>query len=112
MIRAVDGHQPFWDPAQVPVPWLGPEHGSIARAFTPEELEPLREEASVGQTVLVQSACLDADTDAMLVHAHHFDWVGAVVVWLPLASREATAVRLDHLAGEPKVRGVRHLIHD
>lgn len=112
MIQAVDAHQHFWDPAQVPVPWLGPGHGPIARAFTPEDLAPLREEAAVGQTVLVQSACLDADTDAMLVHAHRFDWVGAVVVWLPLASREATASRLEQLADEPKVRGVRHLIHD
>jgi L-fucono-1,5-lactonase len=112
MIRAVDAHQHFWDPAQVPVPWLGPEHGTIARAFTPEDLEPLREEAYVGQTVLVQSACLDADTDAMLAHARRYAWIGAVVVWLPLESREATATLLAHLAAEPKVRGVRHLIHD
>jgi L-fuconolactonase len=112
MIRAVDAHQHFWDPAQVPLSWLGAEHGPIARAFTPQDLAPLREESSVGQTVLVQSACLDADTDAMLVHAHRHDWVGAVVVWLPLASPQATASRLEQLAPEKKVRGVRHLIHD
>jgi L-fuconolactonase len=112
MIRAVDGHQHFWDPARVPLPWLRPEHEPIARAFAPADLDALRPVAGVGRTVLVQSACLDEDTDAMFAHARRHEWIGAVVAWLPLESRERTAERLDELVNEPKLRGVRHLIHD
>jgi L-fuconolactonase len=112
MISAVDGHQHFWDPQRVPLPWLRPEHEPIARAFTPADLEPLLREANVQRTILVQSACLDADTELMLEHARTVDWIAAVVAWLPLESPTRTARRLEELGGEPKLRGVRHLIHD
>lgn len=109
---AVDGHQHFWDPQRVPLPWLRPEHAAIARAFEPPELAPLLEASGVERTVLVQSACLDADTDLMLAHAARYEWIAAVVAWVPLDDPLRAAERLDELAAEPKVRGVRHLIHD
>jgi L-fuconolactonase len=112
MIAAVDGHQHFWDLRRVPLPWLRPEHEPIARAFAPDDLEPLMREANVERTILVQSACLDADTDLMFEHARAVDWIAAVVAWLPLESPARTKRRLEELLREPKLRGVRHLIHD
>jgi L-fucono-1,5-lactonase len=109
---AVDGHQHFWDPSHVPLPWLGPEHAAIARAFDPEELEPQLAASNVAATILVQSACSDEDTDFMFEHARRHDWIAAVVAWLPLLHPERTATRLDELRAEPKLRGIRHLIHD
>jgi L-fuconolactonase len=109
---AIDGHQHFWDPSHVPLPWLGPEHAAIARAFDPEELEPQLAASNVAATILVQSACSDEDTDFMFEHARRHDWIAAVVAWLPLLDPDRTATRLDELRAEPKLRGIRHLIHD
>jgi L-fuconolactonase len=112
IFSAVDGHQHFWNPARVPLPWLTDAHASIARAFAPEDLEPLLGAAGVGQTILVQSACSDEDTDAILEHASGHDWIAAVVAWVPLDAPERAAARLDELVRHPKLRGIRHLIHD
>jgi L-fuconolactonase len=109
---AVDGHQHFWDPVRSPLPWLTEEHAAIARAFEPAELEPQLKDAGVEATILVQSACHDADTDAMLERAREHDWITAVVGWVPLLDPARAANRLDELASEPKLRGIRHLIHD
>jgi L-fuconolactonase len=111
-LSAIDGHQHFWDPARVPLPWLKPEHAPIARAFDPDELEPQLAASNVGATIVVQSACSDEDTDLMFEHAERYDWIAAVVAWLPLQDPDLAAARLDQLKAEPKLRGVRHLIHD
>jgi L-fuconolactonase len=108
----IDGHQHFWDPARVALPWLKPEHDAIARAFEPDDLAPLMRAAGVERTVLVQSACSDEDTDLMLEHARRHDWIAAIVAWVDLQRPERAAARLDQLAAEPRVRGIRHLIHD
>ena len=112
MIRGVDAHHHFWDTRRVPLPWLRPAHAAIAGPFTPDGLAPELGPAGIDRTILVQSANLAADTDAMLEHARRHAWIAAVVAWLPLREPEHTRERLAELAGEPKVRGVRHLIHD
>ena len=113
MTAGVDAHVHLWDPARVPLPWLRPdEHAAIDRAFGPDDLERLLPAAGVTRAILVQSACSDADTDLMLELARGHDWLAGLVVWLPLLEPSRTAARLEELADEPKVRGVRHLIHD
>lgn len=108
----VDGHQHFWDPARVPLPWLKPEHEPIAHAFGPADLDPLRRAARIERTILVQSACSDEDTDFMFEHAARHDWISAVVGWIRLEDPEEAAARLEVLREQPKLRGIRHLSHD
>jgi L-fuconolactonase len=112
MTLAIDAHQHFWNTSRVPLPWLREEHAPIAGPHGPADLEPLLGPARVGRTILVQSACSDADTDSMFEHVERHDWIAGVVAWLPLESPARTAARLDVLSGRPKLRGVRHLIHD
>jgi L-fuconolactonase len=109
---AVDGHQHFWNLDTGPLPWMRPEHAAIARTFTPEELRPLLDAEGIAQTILVQAACSDEDTDAMFEHAARHDWIAAVVAWVPLLEPERASARLDELSSQPKLRGIRHLIHD
>jgi L-fuconolactonase len=111
-MAAVDAHQHFWDTRRVTLPWLTAEHARIAGPFEPADLKPLMIRAGVERTVLVQSACSDEDTDLMLEHAAAHDWIGAVVAWVDLQTPARAAARLDELAAEPRVRGIRHLIHD
>src|SRR5438477_12507175 len=78
---AIDGHQHFWNPERVPLPWLRPEHAAVAGRFEPPELEPHLRAAGIERTVLVQAVGSDDDTDYMLEHAARHDWIGGVVAW-------------------------------
>jgi L-fucono-1,5-lactonase len=107
----VDTHQHFWNPDRIPQPWMTAEHAAIDRIFEPPDLEPLLAECGVRQTVLVQSAASDEDTDYMFEVAEGVAWVGAIVGWCRLDDPAAASRRLDELQAHPKLRGVRHLIH-
>lgn len=108
----VDAHQHFWDLEREPMPWMRPEHAAIARSFEPGDLRPLLDACGIDTTILVQAACTDTDTDAMFEQAAAQPWIGAVTAWVDLASPERARARLDELATRPKLRGIRHLIHE
>ena len=108
----VDAHHHFWNPAREPMPWMQPDHAAIDRAFAPDDLKPLIAACGIASTVLVQAACSDADTNSMLVQARRHEWIGAVTAWVALEVPGVARARLDELATEPKLRGIRHLIHD
>ena len=48
----------------------------------------------------------------MFAQAAEHPWIGAVTAWVDLVSPERTRSRLDALASEPELRGIRHLIHE
>ena len=108
----IDAHQHVWDLASAEYPWLGPEQGSINRTIGFDELAPQLVAAGVDHTVLVQSADNDADTDHMLMTAALHQQVSGVVGYVPLDRPDEAARRLDELAVNPLVVGVRNLIHD
>jgi L-fuconolactonase len=109
----VDAHQHFWDLDRVDYPWLVPAHGPIYRTFQPPELEPQLRAAGIDRTVLVQAANSFEDTDAMLEQAGRYEWIGAVVGWVPLDVPAATSRALDEkYLRDPHFRGVRHLNHE
>ena len=91
---------------------MTPEHAVIARDFDPSDLRPLLDACGIDRTILVQSACTDRDTDAMLTQAAEHDWIAAVTAWVDLLSPVTAEARLGVLAGQPALRGVRHLIHE
>ena len=108
----VDSHQHFWNLKREPMPWMGPAHAAIARTFEPADLRPLLDECRIDSTILVQATCTDADTDAMFEQADANAWIGAVTAWVDLTSSHRARARLDRLAQRPKLRGIRHLIHE
>ncbi len=109
----VDSHQHFWDPEKGAYPWLVPEYGPIYRAFSPSELEPQLVAAGIDRTVLVQAANSYADTDSMLAQAAAYDWIGAVVGWVPLEDPAESARVLDETyTANPWFKGIRHLNHE
>jgi L-fuconolactonase len=108
----VDAHHHFWNLEREALPWMTAGHGLIRRTFEPDDLEPLLRRAGVSQTVLVQAACSDSDTDSMFEHAAAHAWIGGVVAWIDLRSPPRALERLGELSQQPKLRGIRHLIHD
>jgi L-fuconolactonase len=108
----IDTHQHFWNLRREPMPWMRADHATIARDFEPADLRPLLDACGIDRTVLVQSACTDGDTDAMFAQAAEHDWIAAVTAWVDLLSPASAAARLDVLALQPALRGIRHLIHE
>ena len=84
----------------------------IRRSFGPADLKPLLDRNGIDAVVLVQGACLDSDTDYLCEESARQEWIAAVTVWLPLDDPPRSRLRLAALQEWPKVRGVRHLIHD
>jgi L-fuconolactonase len=107
----IDAHAHLWDPARVALPWLSAD-SPLARAFEPDELAAHLEREDIDGVILVQSANSDEDTDGMLDHAREHAWIAAVIGWVALGDPLRARARLDQLAEEPKLRGIRHLIHD
>jgi L-fuconolactonase len=108
----VDAHQHFWNMSKTDYPWLVPEYGPIYADFFPRDLEPQLKAAGIDQTVLVQSMNSFEDTASMLTQAEDFDWIGAVIGWVPLLDHAAERKALDRYSKHPKFRGIRHLIHE
>lgn len=108
----IDAHQHFWNLAKVEYPWLGPDAGPIYRTFEPAELLPQLRAAGIDKTVLVQSANNTEDTISMLTQAEDYDWIGAVVGWVPLLDPDRTGRLLERYSRHPRFRGMRHLIHN
>ena len=94
------------------MPWMTPEHATIARDFDPSDLRPLLDASGIDRTILVQSACTDGDTDAMFAQAAEHSWIAGVTAWVDLRSCATAEARLDVLASRPALRGIRHLIHE
>jgi len=108
----IDTHQHFWNLERVDYPWLVPAYGPLYRTYEAPELEPQLRSAGIDRTVVVQSANSYADTDYMLEQADRYDWIGAVIGWIPLLDPAEAGRALDRYAQHPKFRGMRHLIHE
>lgn len=108
----VDTHLHLWDLDRSPYRWITPAHGPLHTTIGPDRAATELKRAGVPRAVLVQADDTDADTDFMLEVSHREPWVAGVVGWVRLDDPPTAAARLDELAGEPALRGIRHLVHD
>jgi L-fuconolactonase len=108
----IDAHQHVWDLDRAAYPWLGPETPVWNRTFTFGELKPQLARNGITGTVLVQSADNDDDTELMLAVADEHAEVAGIVVYVPLDRPDEAATRLTQLRKDPRVVGVRNLIHN
>jgi L-fuconolactonase len=108
----IDAHLHLWDLDRVDYPWLTPALGSINRTFTFGEIDPQLDRAGVDGTVLVQAANSMADSASMFAVARAQPRVAGVVAWVDLLRPAVAGAQLDEWADEPKLVGIRHLIHD
>jgi L-fuconolactonase len=109
-MTVIDAHLHLWDPADGYV-WLARVAEGLRRPITAEEAEAALAAAGVDAAVLVQADDTAADTDRMLAAARE-PWVAGVVGWVPLDDEARAAAELERRAADPKLRGIRHLVHD
>ncbi|MFV0427785.1 MAG: amidohydrolase family protein [Beutenbergiaceae bacterium] len=108
----IDAHQHVWDKTRAEYTWLDESSGPINRAIGFPELEPELADAGVDLTVLVQSADNAEDTALMVETADAHPKVAAIVGWVPLERPEEAAQMLQTWHADPRMVGVRNLIHD
>jgi L-fuconolactonase len=83
----------------------------IRRDFLPEDLETEIGNAGVDGVVSVQARQKTEETDWLLGLAKEHDFIRGVVGWVPLASPHVGS-DLERLAGDPKLKSLRHVLQD
>lgn len=107
----IDAHQHVWRLARGDYGWLTPELGAIFRDFGPDDLAPLLAAHGIDRTILVQAAPTEAETEFLLETARHTGFVAGVVGWSDFDAPDA-AERIERLAEEPLLVGLRPMVHD
>lgn len=107
----IDAHQHFWRLDRGDYGWLTPDLTPLYRDFLPADLEPLRRNAGIRGTVLVQAAPTTAETRFLLGLADTTPWIAGVVGWVDLEEADAPK-QLAALREAPAFLGVRPMIQD
>jgi len=108
MIR-VDAHHHVWRLDRGDYHWLTPDM-PIYRDYSLDDLRPLLD--GIDGTVLVQAAPTEAETEYLLTVARESrGLVKGVVGWTDLTAPDA-AKRIETLAKDPLIRGLRPMLQD
>jgi L-fucono-1,5-lactonase len=108
----IDAHLHIWDLERSEYAWLTPGLGELYATFTPEQARTELQAAGVESAVLVQAEDSERDTDLMLEAAARHPWIAGVVGWVQLDEPATAERQLDRRRAEPRLCGVRHLVHD
>ncbi len=107
----IDTHQHFWKYNERDYGWMGPGMESLKQDRLPCHLKPLLQETAIDGTVCVQARqCLE-ETQFLLRLADENTFIKGVVGWVDLRSPQLE-LQLERFCYHPKLRGVRHVVHD
>ncbi|HUT28955.1 MAG TPA: amidohydrolase family protein [Sedimentisphaerales bacterium] len=107
----IDTHQHFWKYNERDYGWMGAPMESLRRDRLPADLRPLLKKAGIDGTVAVQARQCVEETEFLLRLADENPFIKGVVGWVDLCSPQLH-VQLESLCYHPKLRGVRHVLHD
>jgi L-fuconolactonase len=107
----IDAHHHLWRYSQEQYPWMLAGMECIRRDFLLPELESATGEAGINGTVAVQARQSIEETKWLLDLAAAGPLIRGVVGWVPLIQADV-ATHLEAFAGDAKLKGVRHVLHD
>jgi L-fuconolactonase len=107
----IDAHQHFWDLARLDYPWMPPGESVLRKNYLPEDLAPILDANRFDGTVVVQANVVIEETWWLLDLAAQYELIRGVVAWVDLTDAEIGHT-LDRCQRHPKLKGVRHLVHD
>ena len=108
----IDAHHHLWKYSAAAYGWISPEMRAIRRDFLPADLEKLMHYFGIEGTVAVQARQTLEETAWLLELARAHPLMRGVVGWVPLTEGAGVRRHLERFAGDRKLRGVRHVIHD
>ena len=110
-VPMIDAHQHFWRYEPGEYGWIDDSMVAIRRDFLPADLKRAASGTGISGVVSVQARQSTRETAWLLELASNDPFISAVVGWVSLASPGIEA-ELERLAGETKLRGVRHVLQD
>lgn len=107
----IDAHQHLWRYLPPGPTWMADGMEVLRRDFILEDLREVTNEAGVAGTIVVETERTIEETEWMCGVAATSDLIRGVVGWAPLTSPTVFS-ELETLASLPKIRAMRHPIHD
>ncbi|MFK7742437.1 MAG: amidohydrolase [Planctomycetota bacterium] len=112
----IDAHQHFWRYRAADYPWIDGSMQAIARDFLPEHLVPELAQANMDGCIAVQARHSEEETEFLLGLARASASAGGpqvrgVVGWTDLLADDVDE-KLEALAADPKLVGLRHIVQD
>jgi L-fuconolactonase len=107
----IDAHHHLWRYRHQDYPWMSDGMEALRRDYLVADLEEVVRSAGVTGTLVVQARQTTQETEWLSGIAAQSELIRGVVGWAPLASSNA-ARELERLAELPKLRGMRHVLHD
>jgi L-fuconolactonase len=109
--KCIDAHHHLWRYVPAEYPWMTGGMEILQRDFLMGDLKAVTAAAGITGTVVVEAARRVEETIWLAQIAASEDLIRGVVGWAPLTDPRI-AVDLERLAHLPKVKGMRHAIHD
>ncbi len=107
----LDAHQHFWIYNRDEYRWMDERHEAIRNDFLPSDLLPLLQQLEFDGSIVVQARQSIEETEWLLSLAKKNSFIKGVVGWLDLCSDNIDA-QLQKYSINPKLKGVRHVVHD
>ncbi|MEM1095534.1 MAG: amidohydrolase family protein [Bacteroidota bacterium] len=107
----IDAHHHVWRYTPEEFGWIDESMQVIRRDFGSDDLRAALDEAGIDSAVSVQARQSLEETAWLLALATAHDWLRGVVGWVPLVEPSVSEV-LAKLVSNPKLVGVRHVLHD
>jgi L-fuconolactonase len=107
----LDSHQHFWKYNETDYSWISENMTVLKKDFLPADLEKELQDVCFDGTIAVQARQSMEETLWLLELASKYSYIKGVVGWVDLCSPEVE-IQLSDLSKNPKLVGVRHVIHD
>ena len=107
----IDAHHHLWMYNTQDYGWMDDSMSVLKSNYLPDDLEAELKLSGVRGTVVVQARQNLEETRWLLELAEQYSFIHGVVGWLDLRSKDLDK-ELDEFASNPKLVGVRHVIHD
>lgn len=107
----VDAHQHFWQYNPADYGWIGDSMQVLKRDYLPADLMSELKKVGFDGCIAVQARQSLEETSWLLKLAAENNFIKGVVGWVDLCS-ENIGVQLQDFSKNPKLVGVRHVVHD
>jgi L-fuconolactonase len=107
----IDSHQHFWSYNSSEYGWISDDMEILRKDYLPDQLETELSSIGFDGSVAVQARQSLAETQWLLNLAEQHSFIKGVIGWVDLCSSDLEE-QLSKFAGNPKLAGIRHVIHD
>lgn len=107
----IDGHQHFWSYNSNDFGWISNDMEILQKDYLPDQLKTELSSIGFDGSVAVQARQSLAETQWLLNLADQHSFIKGVIGWVDLCSPDVEE-QLIQFSGNPKLVGIRHVIHD